>query len=155
MWTQSCVKLTKNMLTFNKIITIWIWTVKPHLNVTNPLCTHILEQRDALILIMVKRLLLSQVLVLGRLETHGDHLCTGQHLAVFDAILAFVVEDSPVLFFQRGCPCQSGWRGMMPVSWLSRDEMDPACCPLPAVLRMHVNRSEKPRLHTASSGSDS
>lgn len=42
-------------------------------------CTYILKNRDALILVVVKLLLLSQVLVFGGLKTHGDHLCAGQH----------------------------------------------------------------------------
>lgn len=32
-------------------------------------------------MLVVKLLLLSQVFVLGRLKTHGDELCAGQHLA--------------------------------------------------------------------------
>lgn len=37
-----------------------------------------------MVLVVVKLLLLSQVFVLGRLKTHGDHLRAGQHLAPFD-----------------------------------------------------------------------
>lgn len=62
-----------------------------HQNITKPVPTYILHKRDALILVVVKLLLLlllSQVFVLGRLKTHGDHLCTGQHLAAVDAISA-------------------------------------------------------------------
>lgn len=45
-------------------------------------------------MVVVKLLLLPQVFVLGRLETHGDELCTGQHLAVFLA---------PFLLGRRSC----------------------------------------------------
>lgn len=65
--------------------------MKPYitLNVIISGYTYILEKRGALILVVVKLLLLSQVFVLCRLQTHGDHLCTGQHFAVFDCPLFF------------------------------------------------------------------
>lgn len=46
-------------------------------------CTYIMEQRDPLILVVVKPLLLSHVFVFGRLKTHGDHFCTCQHFCCF------------------------------------------------------------------------
>lgn len=62
-----------------------------------PECTHILNQRGALILVVVKLLLPPQVLLLGRLKTHGDHLCTGQHLAAFDAICTSLQKEKQLL----------------------------------------------------------
>lgn len=43
-------------------------------------CTHILDEREALVVVAVELLLPPQVLVLGGLQAHGDHLRTGQHL---------------------------------------------------------------------------
>lgn len=49
--------------------------------------THILEEADALVLVVVQLLLLPPVLVFGGLETHGDQLRAGQHLAAFGRLL--------------------------------------------------------------------
>lgn len=43
--------------------------------------TYVLHQGEALVLVLVVLLLLSQVLVFGGLKTHGYHLCASQHLA--------------------------------------------------------------------------
>ena len=43
--------------------------------------TYILDQGEALVFAVLELLLLSQVLALGRLETHGYHLCARQHVA--------------------------------------------------------------------------
>lgn len=44
------------------------------------LCTHILDEREALVVAALDLLLPPQVFVLGGLQTHGDHLRAGQHL---------------------------------------------------------------------------
>lgn len=71
--------------------------------------THILNEREALILVVVKPLLLSQVFVLGRLKTHGYHLRAGQHLAPFAAISTLPskrgVDPVPVFLFVLVSPC--------------------------------------------------
>lgn len=96
-------------------------------------------------MLVVKLLLLSQVFVLGRLKTHGDELCAGQHLAAsLQNLMLFRLLLVDVLW--RGCPCQGGWWcwSCDPV----RDELNPACCPLPAARRLRVYGSRKtPPLH--------
>lgn len=47
---------------------------------TESVATHILDEREALVLVVVELLLPPQVLVLGGLKTHGYHLRAGQHL---------------------------------------------------------------------------
>lgn len=120
-----------------------------------PESTYILNERDALILVVV--LLLSQVFVLRGLETHGYHLCAGQHLAPLDEISTFLsmnyrkTDRVPVcLFSGSGCPCR-GWteggccwcwwwwwcRSCDPVGM----EMDSACCPPPARWRQQRKKN--------------
>lgn len=65
-------------------------------------CTYILDQREALVFAVIELLLLSQVLALGRLETHGDHLCAGQHLASISALCCEQKQD-PVPVFVCFC----------------------------------------------------
>lgn len=83
---------------------------------------------------MVKLLLLSQVFVLGRLKTHGDHLRTGQHLAAFDAIWCpFIVELKNIIyvFIYQNClprPLACVWRRRprpCPGRMLDGDAADP------------------------------
>lgn len=112
-------------------------------------CTHVLDQRDALILVVVELLLLSKVFVLGGLETHGYHLCAGQHRAAFDAIsteLSKKMDPAPASSLRGalvlvggvdGCGMMvsaPGWR------WT-----------LPAALCLHDDEKKKLRLYTTSS----
>lgn len=88
--------------------------------INKPECTHILNQRGALVVVVVKLLLPPQVLLLGRLKTHGDHLRTGQHLAAFDCdlYLSSKGKTAPAcvsvcfnFLAGSGCPCHGGCGG--------------------------------------------
>lgn len=137
-YKQSCLKLTKQK-----------YVLIRNSSHQKTVFTYIMKMRDALILVVVK--LFPQVFVLCRLKTHCDHLCTGQHLAAFDAI-SFLNER--LLF----CPCVFGeglslskvdGRRIMLVLCCSQDEMDQP----DAHCLLHVRRQQqsKLRLYTASS----
>lgn len=72
--------------------------------------THILKEADALVLVVVQLLLLPPVLVFGRLETHGDQLRAGQHLAavnpVFVLLIINIIADIVIVEAIVGC-CSS------------------------------------------------
>lgn len=88
--------------------------------------TYILDEREALVLVVVRMLLFSQVFVFGWLKTHGYHLCTGQHPAAFDGISTLIKKKTrsrpfrvlSILGEGRGsCPCRAvfGDDGVGPV----------------------------------------
>lgn len=75
-------------------------------------CTYILHQGEALVLVLVvlMLLLLFQVLVFGRLKTHGYHLCASQHLAALPGGFSVFQSDKSGTFRRGLCALIRGGR---------------------------------------------